>query len=95
MKSRKALTRRQEIKQLRERIHELKDSHKLLLRKDVKPLMARLLVLELAAKLERAERALVRDVEADKGSPQLELLSLPAGEQKPQAELPLATQQTI
>jgi hypothetical protein len=78
MKDKKPLTRRQEIRELRERIGALKDSHRVLLRKDVTPLMKRLVVLECAEKLARAERALVRSVEAEKGNPQLELLGLDA-----------------
>ena len=76
MRRAKPVTRRQEIRHLKERIAELKDSHRMLLRKDVTPLMKRLLVLQLAEKLARAERALVRSIESDKGSPQLELLGL-------------------
>jgi nucleotide-binding universal stress UspA family protein len=76
MKGKKQLTPKQEIKQLRKRIEELKDAHKTLLRKDVKPLMKKLAVLELAQRLQRAQRALVKTVEEDKGNPQLELLSM-------------------
>jgi hypothetical protein len=102
MKGKKPLTRRQEIRALRQNIAELKDSHRVLLWKDVVPLMKRLPVLKRAEKLARAERALVRSVEEDKGSPQLELLSFdmasppaappPAGDGRLEAQAPLLTQ---
>ena len=78
MRKAKILTPRQEIKDLKRRIGELKDSHRILLRKDLTPLARRLAVLEAGEKLRRAERALVKSIEAEKANPQLELLSLPA-----------------
>lgn len=86
MKKAKAMTPRQEIRELRARIGELKDSHRVLLRKDLTPLARRLAVLEAAEKLRRAERALVKSVESDKGNPQLELLSLPVDAPAQEAE---------
>jgi hypothetical protein len=78
MRKPKTVTRRQEIRELREKIRNLKDAHRTLLRKDARPLMKRLAVLECAEKLGRAERALVKEIEGDKANPQLELLSLDA-----------------
>jgi hypothetical protein len=80
MRKRKALMPRQEIRELKERIANAKSAHRTLLHKELKPLMLRLAVLEAGERLRRAERNLVKSVEADKGNPQLELLGLPIDE---------------
>jgi transposase len=65
MKSKKDLTPRQERRELKKRIAELRDSHRALLRKELTPLVRRLAVLEAAQRLRRAERALVKSIEGD------------------------------
>jgi hypothetical protein len=91
-KKEKVLTPRLEMRHLREQIAARRDSHKADLRREITPLAKRLAVLVAAQALRRAEKALLKTVTADKAAPQLELLALPVEEQKPQAELPLATQ---
>ena len=91
-KKQKVLTPRLEMRDLRERIGAIRDSHKSDMRREIRPIARRLAVLLAAQALRRAERALLKSVTADTVSPQLELLSLPAEEQKSQAELPLGTQ---
>jgi hypothetical protein len=88
----KALSRRAEMRELRKQIETIKDAHKADMRHELTPLVRRLAVLRAAEALRRAERALVKSVEADKVNPQLELLSLPGDSQEPQPALPLATQ---
>jgi transposase len=70
MKSKKDLTPRQERRELKKRIAELRDSHRALLRKELTPLVRRLAVLEAAQRLQRAERALVKSIKGG-NSPEL------------------------
>jgi hypothetical protein len=90
-KKEKPLTPRLEMRELRTRIDAIRDSHRADLRREITPLARRLAVLMAAQALRRAEKALLKSITADKVNPQLELLGLAAEEQKPQAELPLAT----
>lgn len=90
-KKEKPLTPRLEMRELRREIDAIRDSHKSDMRREITPLAKRLAVLVAAQALRRAERALLKSITADKVNPQLELLALPADEQKPQAELPLGT----
>ena len=92
MKKEKVLTPRLEMRELRARIDAIRDSHRSDLRREITPLAKRLAVLVAAQALRRAEKALLKSITADKVSPQLELLALPAEQQKPQAELALGTQ---
>lgn len=83
----KPLTPRAEMKDLRTRIQTIKEAHRAGLRHDLTPLVRRLQVLMAAEALRRAEKALLKTVEADKVNPQLELLgNLPA---ETQLETPL------
>ena len=91
-KKQKALTPRAEMRELRKSIETIKDAHKADMRHELTPLVRRLAVLRAAEALRRAERALVKSVEADQVNPQLELLGLPADGQEAQPALPLATQ---
>jgi hypothetical protein len=91
-KKQKLLSARAEMRELRKQIETVKDAHKADMRHELTPLVRRLAVLRAAEALRRAERALVKSVEADKINPQLELLGLPGGTRDAQPALPLATQ---
>jgi transposase len=73
MKSKKDLTGRQETRELKKRIAELRHSHRALLRKELTPLVRRLAMLEAAQRMRRADRALVKSIEGH-NSPELNLV---------------------
>jgi hypothetical protein len=91
-KKQKPPSSRTEIRELRKRIETIKDAHRADIRRELTPLLRRLAVLRAAEALRRAERALVKSVEADKINPQLELLGVPPSDQETQPTLPLVTQ---
>ena len=91
-KKEKPLSARAEMRDLRKRIETIKDAHKAEMRSELIPLVRRLAVLRAAEALRRAERALVKSVQADKANPQLELLGVPPNDQETQPTLPLVTQ---
>lgn len=91
-KKEKLLTPRAEMRDLRVRIATIKDTHRAGLRHDLTPLVRRLQVLKAAQALRRAEKALLKSVEVDKVSPQMELLGGLPADQDAQPKLPLAAQ---